>query len=142
VFRVYFLITADGEGVRVLLRKQRAHTQEAEDQARASPQCKLRVLCHSVALVQYHQLELLAAPCGPRLASPCFARRRAAVQPAGAGHLKMVRVLAKSTTCWRTMLMPRSSEAFSSNTILLIAPPYSCRATARMVDVLPVPGGP
>lgn len=38
--------------------------------------------------------------------------------------------------------MPRSSEAFSSSTMLPILPPYICLATARIVDVLPVPGGP
>ena len=54
----------------------------------------------------------------------------------------MVRVLAKSTTCCRTTSIPRSSEAFSSSVMLLSELPYICRATARMVDVLPVPGGP
>ena len=57
-------------------------------------------------------------------------------------YLNMVFVLAKSTTCSLTIPMPRSSDALSSNTMLLIDAPYICRATARMVEVLPVPGGP
>lgn len=57
-------------------------------------------------------------------------------------HLKIVRVLTKSWICCRTMPMPRSSEAFNSSTILPMLPPYICLATARIVDVLPVPGGP
>ena len=50
---------------------------------------------------------------------------------------------AKSLILVRTTLMPRSSDAFSSSTRLLISSgPYSCRAMASAVLVLPVPGGP
>lgn len=56
--------------------------------------------------------------------------------------LKMVRVEAKSWISLRTMLIPRSSEAFSSRTMLPVELPYIWRAKARIVDVLPVPGGP
>lgn len=54
----------------------------------------------------------------------------------------MLWVLAKSWICWRTTSIPRSSDAFSSKTILCIWDPYSFRASARIVDVFPVPGGP
>ena len=57
-------------------------------------------------------------------------------------HLNIVLVLAKSTTCSRTMPMPLSSEALSSRTMLPMLAPYICLATARIVDVFPVPGGP
>ncbi|KDR18067.1 hypothetical protein L798_07744 [Zootermopsis nevadensis] len=41
------------------------------------------------------------------------------------------------------MPIPRSSEAFSSNTIELIwFGEYNCLAQASMVLVFPVPGGP
>ena len=51
-------------------------------------------------------------------------------------------VLAKSWICCRTTSIPLSSDALSSKIILGKREPYSLRATARMVDVLPVPGGP
>jgi hypothetical protein len=57
-------------------------------------------------------------------------------------HLKIVLVLANSTIWFLTTSMPRSSEAFSSRTIFDMEFPYIRRATARMVEVLPVPGGP
>ncbi len=57
-------------------------------------------------------------------------------------YLKIVRVLTKSWICWRTMPMPLSSEALSSSTIPPMLPPYICLATASIVEVLPVPGGP
>lgn len=51
-------------------------------------------------------------------------------------------VLAKSCICCRTTSIPLSSDAFSSKIILWYCAPYSLRATARIVDVFPVPGGP
>ena len=43
----------------------------------------------------------------------------------------------------RMTSMPRSMEALSSRTrVFMRSKPYSSRATARMVEVLPVPGGP
>ena len=56
--------------------------------------------------------------------------------------LNIVLVLAKSTTCSLTMAMPLSSEALSSSTMLRMLGPYICLATAKIVDVFPVPGGP
>lgn len=42
-----------------------------------------------------------------------------------------------------TTEIPLSSEAFSSNTLLRMSSgPKSSRHSARIVDVLPVPGGP
>lgn len=38
--------------------------------------------------------------------------------------------------------MPLSSDAFNSSVMLWMAVPYICLATARIVEVLPVPGGP
>merc|ERR1719499_936774 len=50
---------------------------------------------------------------------------------------------AKFLTLVRMMLMPRSSDALSSKIRdLNIVGPYSSRATARIVEVFPVPGGP
>ena len=52
-------------------------------------------------------------------------------------------VLAKVLICSRTTSMPRSSLALSSRTICrMFLLPYILLASARMVDVLPVPGGP
>lgn len=43
----------------------------------------------------------------------------------------------------RTMEIPRSSEALSSRTrVLMSSGPKSSLQRARMVDVFPVPGGP
>lgn len=57
--------------------------------------------------------------------------------------LKICLVLANVLICSRTTSIPRSSEAFSSKTICRIFfGPYICRARARIVEVLPVPGGP
>jgi hypothetical protein len=56
--------------------------------------------------------------------------------------LKMRLVLAKSWICSRTTSMPRSSDALSSSVIARDEAPYSERASARIVVVLPVPGGP
>lgn len=78
---------------------------------------------------------------------------------------KRERRLAKLEICSRTTSMPRASDALScgaglrvskcgaarlaharrgptSSVMALMFLPYSCFATARMVDVLPVPGGP
>lgn len=53
----------------------------------------------------------------------------------------MVRVDANVRICSRTILIPRSSDAFNSNTIELnCLPAYNLRAHAKMVVVLPVPG--
>jgi hypothetical protein len=57
-------------------------------------------------------------------------------------RLKMRLVEAKSWICSRTTSMPRSSEAFNSSVMFLLLAPYSARERARMVLVLPVPGGP
>lgn len=52
---------------------------------------------------------------------------------AGKGwHPNRVRLEAKSWTCCRTTPMPRSSDAFSSRTILPNDLPYSCRATCTL----------
>jgi hypothetical protein len=52
-------------------------------------------------------------------------------------------VEAKVLICSRTTSMPLSSEAFSSSTIWrMFFVPYILLASARIVDVLPVPGGP
>ena len=52
-------------------------------------------------------------------------------------------ILAKVLICSRTTSMPLSSEALSSRTIcLMFLGPYIRLARARIVDVLPVPGGP
>ena len=56
--------------------------------------------------------------------------------------LNTLRVLANDLICPRTTSMPRSSDAFSSSTWFLNCLPYSRRASAMIVDVLPVPGGP
>ena len=56
---------------------------------------------------------------------------------------KICFVLAKVLICSRTTSMPRSSDALSSRTICrTFFAPYICLASARMVEVLPVPGGP
>jgi len=52
------------------------------------------------------------------------------------------RVDANSLICSRTTSIPRSSDALSSSTIEEKCLPYSLCAHARIVDVLPVPGGP
>jgi hypothetical protein len=57
--------------------------------------------------------------------------------------VKICLVEAKVLICSRTTSMPRSSEALSSSTICRIfLDPYMRRERARMVEVLPVPGGP
>lgn len=50
--------------------------------------------------------------------------------------------MANDLILFRTIEMPRSSDAFSSSTRFLKSEPYRSRAHARMVDVFPVPGGP
>ena len=50
--------------------------------------------------------------------------------------------LAKFLTLSRTTLIPRSSDAFSSSTRSRYEAPNSCLQMARIVLVLPVPGGP
>lgn len=51
--------------------------------------------------------------------------------------------LANVFICSRTTSIPRSSLAFSSKTIWrMFLLPYMRLASARIVDVLPVPGGP
>ena len=55
----------------------------------------------------------------------------------------IVFVLAKLWIWLRTTAMPLSSDAFNSKTIEPNSlGEYSCRATARIVLVFPVPGGP
>jgi len=53
-----------------------------------------------------------------------------------------VRVDANSWISLRTIEMPRSSDALSSSVMASTCLPYICLAIARIVDVLPVPGGP
>ena len=56
--------------------------------------------------------------------------------------LKSFRVPAKFLIWSRTTSMPRSSDAFSSSVMDAHCGPYRRFAIARIVDVLPVPGGP
>lgn len=102
-----------------------------------SPKRKLCVLCHCVALVQNDQLELGPAHGRPqalichlpntlRLLAVeitvccCCCRSSIYMTPrlTTIAHPNRVRELAKSCTCCRTTPMPRSSEAFSSSTML------------------------
>ena len=73
------------------------------------------------------------------------------VQPSGvlalhrlglASALEETATCAKALILVRTTAMPRSSDAFSSITRERYSLPKSCFAHARIVDVLPVPGGP
>ena len=107
-----------------------------------SSQGKLGILCHGVALIQNHQLVLVAA--GNQVLSQTSVRQCSVASAHGlsAAYLNIVRVLTKSWICCRTMPIPLSSDALSSSTMLPMLAPYICRATARMVEVLPVPGGP
>lgn len=57
----------------------------------------------------------------------------------GTTHEKSTFVIAKLLICSRTTSMPRSSDAFSSRMCFRYAGPYSLRASARIVDVFPVP---
>lgn len=56
-------------------------------------------------------------------------------------HENNTLVIAKLLIWSRTTSIPRSSDAFSSRMCFLYAGPYSLRARASTVDVLPVPGG-
>lgn len=126
--------------------------------ASTSSQCKLCVLGHRIALVQNDHLVLLPAhrPRSPimyisielALSAVCeghpMSKSKICAHEPGAGevdgcwgrgggggraHPNKVRLLAKSWTCCLTTPIPRSSDAFSSSTMLPNDFPYSCRAT-------------
>lgn len=109
-----------------------------------STESRLSRLGHHIRLVENDQLESL--PMRPRqhdsLLSWGHGRRRERRGWSGRRtHENNTLVIAKLLIWSRTTSIPRSSDAFSSRMCFLYAGPYSLRARARTVDVLPVPGG-
>lgn len=112
-----------------------------------SPESHLRYGSHGVGFVEDDELECADCRGVAWFGHCCKDLLRACegcehLLPQARGNVEF-NILAKVLICSRTTSMPLSSEALSSRTIcLMFLGPYIRLARARIVDVLPVPGGP